>query len=340
MPFPAPPNSFPTKDEMGDFLERYAAHFQLPVRSGVRVNRAWREGTRYFVDAGALQFETEHVVVAMASYQGSRVPSFAKELAPEIVQMHSINYKSLSQLKPGGVLIVGAANSGAEIAVETATAHPTWIAGRDVGAVPFSISKPWVQRIVLPILFRLVFHRILTVDTPMGRKARPKFMGDIEKFAEATVQELDAKLKDVRIPRANLGPCPVCGNDIVENRKGYSCWSREDPGCGFVIWKNKAGKTLTATIVKELIESLRESIARGDQPPVGRTKGQVTGFRGRSGRSFRAKLKLEQNEEGKWRVDFDEDWAQGPRGAPPAEDEAQQQAEPEKVAAGVADESA
>ena len=65
----------------------------------------------------------------------------------------------------------------------------------------------------------------------------------------------------------------------------------------------------------------RESMARGDQPPVGRTKGQVTGFRGRSGRSFRAKLKLEQNEEGKWRVDFDEDWAQGPRGTPPSEDE-------------------
>ena len=42
--------------------------------------------------------------------------------------------------------------------------------------------------------------------------------------------ELDAKLKDVRIPRANLGPCPVCGHDIVENRKGFSCWSREDPG--------------------------------------------------------------------------------------------------------------
>ena len=55
---------------------------------------------------------------------------------------------------------------------------------------------------------------------------------------------LDTTLKDVRIPRANLGPCPVCGNDIVENRKGYSCWSREDPGCGFVIWKSKAGKQL------------------------------------------------------------------------------------------------
>ena len=67
-------------------------------------------------------------------------------------------------------------------------------------------------------------------------------MGDIVKFTESTVGELDRNLKDVRIPRANLGPCPVCGHDIVENRKGYSCWSREDPGCGFVIWKSKAGK--------------------------------------------------------------------------------------------------
>ncbi|HEX6715419.1 MAG TPA: DNA topoisomerase 3 [Thermoleophilaceae bacterium] len=173
-----------------------------------------------------------------------------------------------------------------------------------------------------------------------GEDSRKKFIEDTSKFIDEIVKWLDGHLKDVKIERANLGPCPVCGRDIIENRKGYSCWSREDPGCGFVIWKNKAGKTLTATIVKELIESLRESIERGDQPPVGRTKAQVTGFRGRSGRSFRAKLMLVQNEEGKWRVDFDEDWAREPKATPPAEEDAAQPAEPEKVAAGVADESA
>ena len=73
--------------------------------------------------------------------------------------------------------------------------------------------------------------------------------------------ELDATLKDVRIPRANLGPCPVCGNDIVENRKGYSCWSREDPGCGFVIWKSKAGKQLPAAVARELIATGRHGEA-------------------------------------------------------------------------------
>jgi DNA topoisomerase-3 len=172
-----------------------------------------------------------------------------------------------------------------------------------------------------------------------GEDSRKKFIEDTSKFIDDIVKWLDEHLKDVKIERANLGPCPVCGRDIIENRKGYSCWSREDPGCGFVIWKNKAGKTLTATIVKELIESLRESRERGEDPGVGRTKAQVTGFRGRSGRSFRAKLKLEQNEEGKWRVDFDEDWAKEPRATPPAEEEQQQQPQPEPVAAGVSDDN-
>jgi DNA topoisomerase-3 len=139
-----------------------------------------------------------------------------------------------------------------------------------------------------------------------GTDSRPKFMADIADFARQTVNVLDEKLKDVRIPRANLGPCPVCGLDINENRKGYSCWSREDPGCGFVIWKAKAGKTLSPAIVRELIK-------------VGYTARPVTGFRGRSGRAFRARLALEQTDEGRWRVEFDEPWAK--EGAKPPDQE-------------------
>jgi DNA topoisomerase-3 len=145
-----------------------------------------------------------------------------------------------------------------------------------------------------------------------GEEPRDRFMSDIAGFADATVHELDAKLKDVRIPRTNLGPCPVCGHDIVENRKGFSCWSREDPGCGFVIWKAKAGKTLPTAVAKELITT-------------GRTAKAVSGFKGRSGRSFRAKLALQQSEEGKWRVEFDEPWARdGARADPGAAQDEQQ----------------
>jgi len=157
-----------------------------------------------------------------------------------------------------------------------------------------------------------------------GEESRPSFMNDIAKFTESTVQELD-KLKGVKIERANLGPCPVCGKDVIENRKGYSCWTKDDPGCGFVIWKKKAGKMLSATIVKELIASLKESIERGDDPPVGRTAKQVTGFRGRSGRNFRAKLRVEPwtRDDGSraWRVEFDEEWANQPRATPPSDED-------------------
>jgi DNA topoisomerase III len=147
-------------------------------------------------------------------------------------------------------------------------------------------------------------HRLGLIEH--GQDSRAAFMGDIERFTTDTVAELD-KLKEVRIERANLGPCPVCGRDVIENRKGYSCWTKEDPGCGFVIWKRKAGKVLPVSVAKELMAK-------------GRTEKQVAGFKGRSGRTFRAKLRLEQGEEGKWRVEFDEDWAKEP--AEPADPDA------------------
>ncbi len=153
-------------------------------------------------------------------------------------------------------------------------------------------------------------HRLGRIER--GEDSREQFMRDIAGFAKETVEVLDETLKDVRIPRANLGPCPVCGHDIVENRKGYSCWAREDPGCGFVIWKGKAGKQLPLAVARELIAT-------------GRTARPVTGFRGRSGRSFRARLALAQTEEGRWRVEFDEPWAR--EGAKPPEVEVEPAAE-------------
>jgi DNA topoisomerase-3 len=167
-------------------------------------------------------------------------------------------------------------------------------------------------------------HRLAKIE--VGDDSREAFMGDIVKFTQETVGELDAKLKDVRIPRANLGPCPVCGRDIVENRKGYSCWSREDPGCGFVIWKSKAGKQLPVSVARELIKT-------------GRTQKPVTGFKGRSGKGFRARLALQQAQDGKWRVEFDEPWAgtageAGGQGAkPPEADESEAAAQEEPEAA-------
>src|SRR5262245_19691793 len=177
MPFPAPPDTFPTKNEMADYLEAYASRFSLPIRSGVRVDGLSREGNRYVVSAGDRRFEADHVVVAMATYQKPRLPAFAARLDPSILQFHSTGYRSPSQLKPGGVLIVGAGNSGAEIGFELARAgRHVWLSGPDTGHVPFRAESTLARLFLMRFLFRVVFHRVLTVDTPIGRKLRPKII--------------------------------------------------------------------------------------------------------------------------------------------------------------------
>jgi putative flavoprotein involved in K+ transport len=177
MPFPGPGHQFPTKNEMADYLEAYATRFRLPVRTGARVTSLTRQGDRYLVTAGDRRYEADHVVVAMATYQEPRVPTFAAELAPEIGQLHSREYRRPTQFRPGGVLVVGAGNSGAEIALEAVrNGHPTWLSGRDTGKVPFRIDTALSRYVLQPLLLRVIFHRLLTVDTPIGRKARPKII--------------------------------------------------------------------------------------------------------------------------------------------------------------------
>jgi putative flavoprotein involved in K+ transport len=178
MPFPASRKTFPTKNAMADYLESYAARFELPVRTGTSVERVWREGDHYLVQTGDQLIEAENIVIAMASYQAPRIPDFAGQLSPDIVQMHSTEYRNLAQLRPGAVLIVGAGNSGAEIGLETAKAGlKTYVSGRATGEVPFRFDTAVAHHVLSPIMFRFIFHRVLTVATPIGRKVRPKMLG-------------------------------------------------------------------------------------------------------------------------------------------------------------------
>jgi putative flavoprotein involved in K+ transport len=176
MRFPAPGNSFPTKDEMGDYLEAYAARFELPVRTNARVEHLSRRDGRFVLQVGRDEILTDQVVVAMASYQRPRTPTFARELRPDIVQLHSVDYRGPEQLREGGVLIVGAGNSGAEIAKELSHHHPVWLAGRDTGEIPFRMEGLAARLLLARFVLRFLFHRILTLGTPIGRKLRPKFI--------------------------------------------------------------------------------------------------------------------------------------------------------------------
>jgi putative flavoprotein involved in K+ transport len=201
MRFPAPPHSFPTKDEMADYLETYASRFKLPVRTQVKVDRLSRQGRRYVIAAGDRQFEAEHVVVAMSSYQSPRVPAFGRELDPGIVQLHSSEYRGPQQLREGAVLIAGAGNSGAEIAIEAVRSHRVCVSGRDTGHIPFRINGA-SGRLLLPFLFRVVFHRILAVSTPLGRKARPSVISKGGPLIRVKPDDLKAAGVE-RVPRVS-----------------------------------------------------------------------------------------------------------------------------------------
>ena len=202
MHFPAPPGSFPSKDEMADYLETYAAHFRLPVYTSTRVDRLWKRDGRYVIDTGALRIEADNVVVAMSSFQQPAIPSFAPDLAPQIRQIASSEYRNPSQLQPGAVLVVGASNSGAEIALDVARAggRDVWLSGRHPGHLPFDIDGAAARYLWSPLLFRFVFHRILTVDTPIGRKVRPKVLGKGSPLIRSKPRDLDAA-GIMRVPR-------------------------------------------------------------------------------------------------------------------------------------------
>lgn len=172
--FPAPRWSFPTKDEVGDYLEAYVARFELPVRSGVYVDRVFREGDRYVVESGLQAIEADNVIVATGAERVPKLPSFASELDPRIAQLHSGDYQNPGQLGDGGVLVVGVGNSGAEIAYELSRTHAVYQAGIPSAEIPVRHgSVP--SRVVLPVI-RFAGTHVLTMRTPIGRKVRPRFL--------------------------------------------------------------------------------------------------------------------------------------------------------------------
>jgi putative flavoprotein involved in K+ transport len=188
MPFPAPRLSFPTKDEMADYLEAYAGRFDLTYRTGARVDGLSREGDRYIVSSGDRRYEADNVVVATGAERTPKSPPFARELDPSIVQLHSAEYRNPSQLQEGGVLIVGIGNSGAEIAHEVVRTHRTWLSGKPRGQLPFR-HGPSAARFAFPVV-RFLGHRVLTRRTPIGRKVVPRLIAHGQPLIRTKLKDL------------------------------------------------------------------------------------------------------------------------------------------------------
>ena len=200
MPFPSDPDYFPTKDEMADYLEAYVDRFHLPVRTSQRVEGLTRDGDTFTVRTSAGTITANNVVVAMGHYQTPRVPAFAADLGAAITQLHSKEYRSPAQLQEGPVLLVGAGNSAAEIGMEVSRTHQTYMSGRDVGHIPFRISGFLGRKLLVRLVLRGLFHRVLTVGTPMGRKMRPRALSRGGPLIRTKPKEL-AAAGVTRVPR-------------------------------------------------------------------------------------------------------------------------------------------
>src|SRR5262249_10651918 len=137
--------------------------------------------------------------VAMSNYQVPKIPDFARELDPGILQLHAQAYRNPSQLRAGRVLVVGAGNSGAEIAMEAARSHTTWISGTESGRIPWRIDSI-IARFFLSRLVRFAGHHVLTVNTPMGRKMRPKMLHSATPLVRVKPADL-IKAGIERVPR-------------------------------------------------------------------------------------------------------------------------------------------
>jgi len=198
MPFPAPAFSYPSKDEVAEYLEAYVTAFDLPVRNGVRVDRLSWDGDGYVLAAGERRFRAGQVVVATGAYRCPRIPAFAADLDPGILQLDPNRYRNPARLPDGGVLVVGAGNSGAEIAFEVCGTRPTWLSGPDTGHIPVRTGGRW-DRVLTPPFWWFA-SRVLTVQNPIGRKVRPKALTTTAPLERVRPKEL-ANAGVERVPR-------------------------------------------------------------------------------------------------------------------------------------------
>jgi putative flavoprotein involved in K+ transport len=206
------PYHFPTKDEMVDYLARYAEHFKLPIRLSTPVDGIFREGARFRVTSAADSFLAENVILATGTHRQPRTPDFAVDLAPDIVQLHSADYRNPGQLRAGTVLIVGAGNSGAEIAVDLGRTHHVLLAGRNVGYLPIEI-RGWQGRVGFPVLW-WVWEHLLTERRGPGRKVQAEALED---HGEPLIRQKERDLVEAGVERTSRITGVVAGRPQTED---------------------------------------------------------------------------------------------------------------------------
>ena len=182
--FPGEPYHLPGRDEVADYLEWYAQVFDLPVRPNVSVSRIGRTERGFEIETNGTRLEADNVIVATGPFHIPRIPDVAKSLDPRIVQLHSSEYRNPSQLPDGPALVVGAANSGAQIALELAKTRDVMLAGRSVG----SMRRRVLGRDVFDWLYLTVMRP--GADSFIGRRVRANVLGSTDALIGMTERDL------------------------------------------------------------------------------------------------------------------------------------------------------
>jgi putative flavoprotein involved in K+ transport len=169
--FPGDADGYPMRDEVIEYLERYAETFKLPIAldNGVQSLSFTDDGFVLEVEDGS-SIEANQVIVATGPFQVPRVPTFAADLAPEIFQIHSTGYRRPSDLPEGTVLVVGGGNTGFQIAEELAATHEVHLA---VGSRQTPLPQRFLGRDLFWWLGKSgVLHK--TVDSRLGQRMRDR----------------------------------------------------------------------------------------------------------------------------------------------------------------------
>ena len=297
LPFPGEPDGYPTRDEVVAYLERYAGTHELPIELETPVRSLTASDGGFTIELDDRELEAAQVVVATGPFQTPYVPAVAAQLAPEVFQTHSTEYRRPSDVPVGNVLVVGGGNTGFQLAKELVATRPVHLS---VG----SRQTPLPQRFLGRDLFWWLTTTGLlqkTVDSRLGRRARgrdtligssprelrrdgvglkPRAVGASGRtisFADGSTLDVDAVVWATGY-RADYAwiRLPVADRDgLVRHRRGVT----DVPGLYFLglSWQHTRGSALLGW-VKDDAEFIAEQIAafadvstdrEGDTPPSG-----------------------------------------------------------------------
>ncbi|HYC51753.1 MAG TPA: NAD(P)-binding domain-containing protein [Gemmatimonadaceae bacterium] len=186
MRFPGDPYHLPSRTEVADYLEWYAQANDLPIRTGVRVRQVRRADAGFEVDTDGVQLQADNVIIATGAFQTPVIPGISQQLDPGIMQLHSSGYRNPRQLPDGDALVVGAANSGAQIALEISRARNTLLAGRSVGSMP--------RRVLGRDLFDWLWPTVMRpgADSAIGRRIQRDILSSTDKLIGMSEADLDS----------------------------------------------------------------------------------------------------------------------------------------------------